>query len=46
MSRRLVLCLLLTLSTWAGAAERWHLAQDEDGIKVYLSEVPGSQYQQ
>lgn len=26
-------------------AEQWHLVKDEAGIQVYLSEVPGSEYQ-
>ncbi|MGE8391781.1 START domain-containing protein [Pseudomonas sp. BIGb0427] len=46
MRLRFVLCLLLAISSGASATEQWHLAQDEDGIQVYLSEVPGSPYQQ
>jgi hypothetical protein len=43
--------LQLTLALCAGSllsfsaqAENWQLAKDEAGIKVYLSDVPGSQY--
>lgn len=28
----------------AALAEEWKLAKDKDGVQVYLSEVPGSQY--
>jgi uncharacterized protein YecA (UPF0149 family) len=33
--------VLLAPAAWA---ENWQVAKDEDGIKVSLSEVPGSQY--
>ncbi|MCE5981726.1 START domain-containing protein [Pseudomonas wadenswilerensis] len=46
MSLRFALCALLAVSTCASAAEPWHLVQDDDGIQVYLSDVPGSRYQQ
>ncbi|MGE8050418.1 START domain-containing protein [Pseudomonas monteilii] len=42
-------CLLLTLlllCTPALAAETWNLAYDREGIRVYLSGVPDSPYQQ
>lgn len=38
------LCTLGLLAVSAVHAEEWKLAKDEDGIKVYLSEVPGSRY--
>ncbi|MNZ12904.1 START domain protein [compost metagenome] len=38
------LCALGLLAVSAVHAEEWKLAKDEDGIKVYLSEVPGSRY--
>ncbi len=37
-------CSLSILMTATVQAEDWKLAKDEDGIKVYLSEVPGSKY--
>lgn len=39
----LALCGLSVLSVKA-QAENWQLAKDEAGIKVYLSDIPGSQY--
>ena len=39
----LALCGLSILSVKA-QAENWQLAKDEAGIKVYLSDMPGSQY--
>ena len=39
----LALCGLGILSVKA-QAENWQLAKDEAGIKVYLSDIPGSQY--
>jgi hypothetical protein len=38
------LCALGLLAVTGAHAEEWKLAKDEDGIRVYLSEVPGSQY--
>ena len=38
------LCALGLLAASAVQAEDWKLAKDEDGIKVFLSEVPGSKY--
>ncbi|WP_017904648.1 START domain-containing protein [Pseudomonas asplenii] len=32
-------------ATTLAAAENWRLAHEEDGIKVYLTQVPGSRYQ-
>jgi hypothetical protein len=37
--------LLIILFAGVAQAEAWHLAKDEDGIQVYLDEVPGSKYQ-
>ncbi len=37
--------LLIILFAGIAQAEAWHLAKDEDGIQVYLDEVPGSKYQ-
>jgi hypothetical protein len=37
-------CAVSLLATAVAQAEDWKVAKDEDGIKVYLSEVPGSQY--
>lgn len=48
MNTRPALCAMLLLAaSVAGTAlaEEWHLAHDEDGIRVYLSDVPGSKYQ-
>lgn len=39
------LCLLLALLCTPTLADTWHLAHDEDGIQVYLDDVPGSTYQ-
>ncbi|MCY1284648.1 START domain protein [compost metagenome] len=38
------LCALGLMAATAVQAEDWKLAKDEDGIKVFLSEVPGSRY--
>ncbi|WP_442113649.1 START domain-containing protein [Pseudomonas sp. NUPR-001] len=43
--RYLYSALLLMLLTGIAHAEAWHLAKDEDGIQVYLDDVPGSKYQ-
>ncbi|MBB4865280.1 hypothetical protein HNP46_004160 [Pseudomonas nitritireducens] len=41
----LLLALLLTAPALAPAqAAEWKLAKDADGVRVYLSEVPGSRY--
>lgn len=45
MHRLVPLALALLLTATAQAAEPWHLAHDEAGIQVYLSDVPGSKYQ-
>ncbi|MBM3104613.1 MAG: START domain-containing protein [Pseudomonas sp.] len=37
--------LLIILFAGVAQAEAWHLAKDEDGIQVYLDEVPESKYQ-
>lgn len=37
--------LLMIALTGIAHAEAWHLAKDEDGIQVYLDDVPGSKYQ-
>lgn len=39
------LCLLATAASSVAHAEDWQLAKDEDGIRVYLNQVPGSRYQ-
>lgn len=38
-----VLCTAMTMSLSA-LAQDWKLEKDEDGVKVYLKEVPGSKY--
>ncbi|MCO6059321.1 START domain-containing protein [Pseudomonas sp. MOB-449] len=38
------LCALGLFAASVAQAEEWKLAKDEDGIKVFLSEVPGSRY--
>ncbi|WP_271411846.1 START domain-containing protein [Pseudomonas sp. Q1-7] len=42
--RGVVLCALGLLAASSVHAEGWELARDEDGIRVFLSEVPGSRY--
>jgi len=37
--------LLLSAQLPCALAEHWKLAKDEDGIKVFLDDAPGSQYQ-
>lgn len=44
LSRVAGACAVSLLASAAAHAEEWKLAKDEDGIKVFLSEVPGSQY--
>lgn len=44
LSRVAGVCAVSLLASAAAHAEEWKLAKDEDGIKVFLSEVPGSQY--
>lgn len=44
LSRAAALCSLGLLASAAVHAEDWTLAKDEDGIRVYLSAVPGSTY--
>ena len=44
LSRAAVICGLGLLASGLAHAEDWKLAKDEDGIKVYLSDVPGSKY--
>ncbi|MHA6160425.1 START domain-containing protein [Pseudomonas sichuanensis] len=43
---RLLLALLLSLPAPLLAADDWQLAYDREGIRVYLSSVAGSPYQQ
>lgn len=43
-SRLLGIGLLLVMAPVVSADERWELAKDEQGIKVYLKSVPGSSY--
>ncbi|NBA96337.1 START domain-containing protein [Pseudomonas sp. R5(2019)] len=48
MSRHPLLPLLMAASLLAPAgqaADTWRLSKDEDGVQVYLSQVPGSRYQ-
>ncbi|HCN45431.1 MAG TPA: lipid-binding protein, partial [Pseudomonas sp.] len=45
MHRLVPLALALLLTATSQAAEPWHLAHEEAGIQVYLSDVPGSKYQ-
>ncbi|MCQ9423182.1 START domain-containing protein [Pseudomonas sp. LJDD11] len=42
--RLAVACGVTVLFTGVAHAEDWQLAKDEQGIKVWLSEVPGSKY--
>ena len=45
LHRIAVLCgLTVVLATSVAQAEDWKVAKNEDGIKVSLSEVPGSDY--
>ncbi|MEK1907243.1 MAG: START domain-containing protein [Pseudomonas sp.] len=44
LSRAAAICSLGLLASAAVHAEDWTLAKDEDGIRVYLSAVPGSKY--
>ena len=44
LSRVAAICGLSLLAGGAAHAEDWQLAKDEDGIKIYLSEVQGSKY--
>lgn len=44
LSRAAAICGLGLLASGLAHAEDWKLAKDEDGIKVYLSEVQGSKY--
>jgi hypothetical protein len=44
LSRAAAICGLSLLASGLAQAEDWQLAKDEDGIKIYLSEVPGSKY--
>ncbi|MGK8705634.1 START domain-containing protein [Metapseudomonas otitidis] len=44
LQRVAVACGLSVLLASAAHAEDWKLAKDEDGVKVYLSEVSGSKY--
>lgn len=44
LSRVAAVCGLSLLAGGLAHAEDWKLAKDEDGIKIYLSEVPGSKY--
>ncbi|NAT17907.1 hypothetical protein CU663_27675, partial [Pseudomonas syringae pv. actinidifoliorum] len=42
--RMVVACGLTVMVAGAAQAEDWKVARNEDGIKVSLSEVPGSDY--
>lgn len=44
LHRMAVFCGFTVLMSAAAQAEEWQVAKNEDGIKVSLSEVPGSQY--
>ena len=44
LHRVAMVCGLSVLMVGAAHAEDWKVAKNEDGIKVSLSEVPGSQY--
>lgn len=44
LHRIAVVCGLTVLMSAAAQAEDWQVAKDEGGIKVSLSEVPGSKY--
>jgi len=44
LHRMAVVCGLSVLMTAVAQAEDWQVAKDEDGIKISLSEVAGSQY--
>ena len=44
LSRVAGVCALGLMASAVAQAEDWKVAKDEDGIKVFLSEVPGSQY--
>ncbi|WP_043307468.1 START domain-containing protein [Pseudomonas sp. ML96] len=44
LSRVAAVCGLSLLASGLAHAEDWKLAKDEDGIKIYLSEVQGSKY--
>ena len=44
LSRIAAVCGLSLLASGLAHAEDWKLAKDEDGIKIYLSEVQGSKY--
>lgn len=42
--RGIALMLLLCVGSTQAAALQWKLAREEDGVRVYLAEVAGSQY--
>ncbi|RMR49979.1 MULTISPECIES: START domain-containing protein [Pseudomonas] len=44
LHRMAVVCGLTVLLTGVAQAEDWQVAKDEEGIKVSLSDVPGSKY--
>ncbi|RMQ41890.1 Collagenase-related protease [Pseudomonas cichorii] len=44
LHRMAVVCGLSVLLTGVAQAEDWQVAKDEEGIKVSLSDVPGSKY--
>ena len=44
LSRIAAVCGLSLLASGLAHAEDWKLAKDENGIKIYLSEVQGSKY--
>ncbi|WP_286976542.1 START domain-containing protein [Pseudomonas sp.] len=43
-STRMMVATLALMAASVAQAEQWNLVKDEDGIKVYLSEVAGSPY--
>ncbi|MGG2396996.1 START domain-containing protein [Pseudomonas sp. SH1-B] len=44
MMRMSLLVAVLCASTANAAERQWQLERDEDGVKVYLADVPGSKY--
>lgn len=44
MQRMIAVCGVALALSGVAHAEDWQLAKDEDGIKVFLSSVPGSKY--
>ncbi|WP_296272285.1 START domain-containing protein [Pseudomonas sp. UBA6323] len=44
MMRFSVLLMMLTVITAQAAERQWQLEREEDGVSVYLADVPGSKY--